>query len=122
MNFRRRLLVPALLVPAFLVLAALPAAAVGNGAGSGDIGDVNNPDPLSLPVALGLFIGIPALGFLIAILLSLGKRRGEARYRPGKPWEHGEQWFGTTAEETQQTQQERRKVALPGAGGASGRW
>jgi hypothetical protein len=118
----RRLLAVLLAVPALLLLAAAPAFAAAQDPGTGDIGDVHNPAPQSLPVMLGLYVGIPALGFLIAILLSMRSGKKSDRYRPGRPWEHDPAWFGTSVEESQQDQEQRRRAALPGAGGASGQW
>ena len=103
-------------VPGVLLLLAGPAAA------QGDIGDAHSPDPQSLPVMIGLYVGIPALFFLIAILLSLRSGRKSDRYRPGRPWEHDPAWFGSSVEESDEAQEQRRRAALPGAGGASGRW
>jgi hypothetical protein len=118
----RRLLAVVLAVPALLLLAAAPAFAAQQDSGVGDIGDVHNPEPQSLPVILGLYVGIPALGFLIAILLAGRPGKKTERYRPGRPWEHDPAWFGTSLEESQEDQEKRRRAALPGAGGASGQW
>lgn len=102
---------------------AAPALAAGQpDSGAGDIGDVHNPEPQSLPVIIGLYVGIPVAGFVIAYLLSLRSGRKTDRYRPGQPWHHDPAWFGTTQEQSQQVQDERRRAALPGSGGASGRW
>jgi len=118
----RRLLAVALAVPALLLVAAAPALAAQPDSGVGDVGDVHNPAPQSLPVMLGLYVGIPALGFLIAILLSMRSGKKTDRYRPGRPWEHDPAWFGTSLQESQEDQEKRRRAALPGAGGASGQW
>ncbi len=82
------------------------------------VGNAYNPEALSLPVALALFIGVPVLGFLISALLSFRTKRDKGRYRPGQPWDHDTEWFGRPPERSD----ERRRMALPHAGGASGRW
>lgn len=114
-----------LAVPTLLMLFAVPALAgpmpqpdVGNG----DIGDVHSPTHQSLPVMIGLYVGIPALGFLIAILLAGRSGRKSDRYRPGQPWKHDPAWFGSSEQDAEAVQEQRRRAALPGAGGASGRW
>jgi hypothetical protein len=89
---------------------------------TGDVGDAYSPSPQSLPVMIGLYIGIPAAGFVIAILLSLRAGQKSDRYRPGRPWQHDPAWFGSSVEESEDAQETRRRAALPGAGGASGRW
>jgi hypothetical protein len=71
---------------------------------------------------LGLYVGIPVAGFIIAILLSLRSGRKSDRYRPGQPWTHEPAWFGSSEQESEAVQEQRRRAALPGAGGASGRW
>jgi hypothetical protein len=83
-----------------------------------DIGDAYDPSALSLPIALGLFVGLPLLGFLISGLLAFRPQRDRARYRPGRPWDHDTEWFGQPPEHSN----ERRRMALPHAGGVSGRW
>ncbi len=118
----RRLLAVVLAVPALLLVLAGPALAAAQDPGAGDIGDVHTPAPQSLPVMLGLYVGIPALGFLIAILLAGRSGKKSDRYRPGRPWEHDPAWFGASQQELQEDQEQRRRAALPGAGGASGQW
>jgi len=121
--FGRRLIAPLLAVPVVLWLLAAPAFAAGQpDSGSGDIGDVHSPAPQSPLTMLGLYVGFPLLGFLIAFLLSLRSGKKSDRYRPGRPWEHDPAWFGTSVEESQEDQEKRRRAALPGAGGASGQW
>jgi hypothetical protein len=104
-------------VPGALLLLAGSAAAA-----QGDIGDVHSPSPQSVPVMIGLYGGIPAAGFLIAFLLSLRSGKKSDRYRPGRPWEHDPAWFGSSLEESESAQEQRRRAALPGSGGASGQW
>lgn len=90
---------------------ALPAAAA--------IGDVGSPDGLSLPLELLFFVGGPLLGFLIAGFFAFRPQRGASRrYRPGRPWTHDPVWFGDESA----LEHGPRRAALPGAGGASGRW
>jgi hypothetical protein len=109
--------------PVLLVLLAGPAAAAtSESPGSGDIGDVHSPQPQSLPVMLGLYVGIPLAGFVIAILLSLRSGKKSERYRPGRPWQHDPAWFGTSVEGSKEAEEEHQRAALPGAGGASGQW
>jgi hypothetical protein len=96
-----------------LALIAVPASA-------DDVGDTYSPDPLSPLAAVGLFVGIPALAFLISWILAVRSQRGVARYRPGRGWPYEQKWFGELPAEEHEG--ERRKVAVPGAGGASGRW
>lgn len=85
---------------------------------AGSVGDAYSPSSLSLPLALALFLGLPALGFLIAAVLSFRPQRDRGRYRPGRPWDYETQWFGQPPERSD----ERRRMALPHAGGASGDW
>lgn len=85
----------------------------------GKIGDVGSPESLSLPLTLLLFIGIPLLGFALGALLAFRPSKGESRrYRPGRPWTYDPVWFGDVAG----LELEPQRAALPGAGGASGRW
>jgi hypothetical protein len=110
-------------VPVLVLAIAGPALAASQpDSGAGDIGDAHSPAPQSLPVMLGLYVGIPLAGFLIAILLSLRSGKKSDRYRPGRPWEHDPAWFGSSADKAQEVQDERHRAALPGSGGASGRW
>ncbi|HSP38990.1 MAG TPA: hypothetical protein VLR26_14700 [Frankiaceae bacterium] len=119
---RSRVLALVLAVPALLMLYAVPALAAPNDAGVGDIGDVHSPAPQSVPTMIGLYLGIPAAGFLVAYLLSLRSGKKSDRYRPGQPWQHDAAWFGSSEQESAEVQEQRRRAALPGAGGASGRW
>jgi hypothetical protein len=117
-----------LAVPTLLMLFAVPALAAvihpspQPDVGRADIGDPHSPATQSLPVMILLYVGIPALGFVVAYLLSLRSGRKTDRYRPGQPWQHAPAWFGSTEEEAESVQEQRRRAALPGAGGASGRW
>jgi hypothetical protein len=100
-----------------VLLPALPAAAADTDIGQ--IGDVGNPDSLSVPLEVLLFVGIPLVGFIIAASLAFRPQKGTARrYRPGRPWTHEPVWFGDESA----LEQEPQRAALPGAGGASGRW
>jgi hypothetical protein len=106
-----------------VLLPALPAAASGNDIGKipqiGRIGDVGSPESLSVPLEVLLFIGIPVVGFIIAGLLAFRPQRGASRrYRPGRPWTFEPVWFGDESA----LEHEPKRAALPGAGGASGRW
>ena len=118
----RSLVALVLAVPAFLLVFAGSASAASQDGGEGDIGDVHSPASQSLPVMLALYVGIPALGFLVAYLLSLRSGRKTDRYRPGTPWRHEAAWFGSSEQESREVQEQRRRAALPGAGGASGQW
>jgi hypothetical protein len=109
-------------IPTLLLLLAAPALAAQPDSGAGDIGDVHSPAPQSVPVMIGLYIGIPAAGFLIAFLLSMRSGRKTERYRPGQPWQHDAAWFGSSEKESAEVTEQRRRAALPGAGGASGKW
>ena len=114
-----------LAVPTLLMLFAVPALAAPMpqpDVGNGDIGDVHNPAHQSLPMMLALYVGIPALGFLVAILLAGRSGKKSDRYRPGQPWQHDPAWFGSSEQDAEAEQEQRRRAALPGAGGASGRW
>ncbi len=102
---------------------ALPAGAITSNSTDisqiGQIGDVRSPDSLTLPLTLLLFIGIPMLGFAFGALIAFWPGKGESRrYRPGRPWTHDPVWFGDVAG----LELEPQRAALPGAGGASGRW
>jgi hypothetical protein len=119
---RSRVLGLVLAVPALLMLFAVPALAVQSDVGNGDIGDAHSPAPLSIPAMIGLYIGIPALGFLVAILLAGRSGKKTDRYRPGQPWQHAPAWFGSSEQESVEAQEQHRRAALPGGGGASGRW
>ena len=107
-----------------VLLPALPAAASdGNDIKHvnqiGQIGDVGSPESLSVPLEVLLFIGLPLLGFVIAALLAFRPQRGaNRRYRPGRPWAFEPVWFGDESVLEQGAQ----RAALPGAGGANGRW
>jgi hypothetical protein len=111
-----------LAVPTLLFLLAAPASAAQPDAGNGDIGDVHSPATQSALTMLGLYVGIPALGFLIAFLLAGRSAKKTERYRPGQPWQHDPAWFGSSEKESAEVTEQRRRAALPGAGGASGRW
>jgi hypothetical protein len=103
------------------LIPALPAAALPSGTGPGisKIGDVGSPSGLSLPVTLLIFVGGPVLAFLFGGLMALRPRRGSSRrYRPGRPWPYELAWFGDRS----RLEYEPKRAALPGAGGASGRW
>lgn len=125
---RSRVLGLVLAIPALLMLFAVPALAAEThptpqpDVGQGDIGDAHSPASQSLPTMILLYVGIPALGFLIAFLLSLRSGRKTDRYRPGQPWQHDPAWFGSSEQEAESVQEQRRRAALPGAGGASGKW
>ena len=100
-----------------VLLPALPAAAASTDFGR--IGDVGSPDSLSLPLEVLLFVGIPVLGFIFAASLAFRPQKGSARrYRPGRPWTYEPVWFGDESA----LEHEPQRAALPGAGGASGRW
>jgi hypothetical protein len=100
-----------------VLLPALPAAAAEGD--RGQIGDVRSPDSLSVPLEVLLFVGVPLLGFIIAASLAFRPQRGAARrYRPGRPWTFEPVWFGDESA----LELEPQRAALPGAGGASGRW
>ena len=106
-----------------VMLPALPAAASGNDIRHvnqiGQIGDVGSPESLSVPLEVLLFIGIPLVGFIIAGFMAFRPQRGASRrYRPGRPWNFEPVWFGDESA----LEQEPKRAALPGAGGASGRW
>jgi hypothetical protein len=106
-----------LFVGLVVLVPALPAAAASTD--FGNIGSVGDPQSLSLPLELLIFIGIPALGFVVAGLLAFHPSKGAStRYRPGRPWTHEPVWFGDESA----LEDEPKRAALPGAGGASGRW
>jgi hypothetical protein len=109
-------------VPTLVFLLAAPALAAQPDSGNGDIGDVHSPAAQSVPTMIALYLGIPALGFLIAFLLSLRSGKKSERYRPGQPWQHDPAWFGSSEKESAEVTEQRRRAALPGAGGASGQW
>ncbi len=109
------------LVMALVLLPALPAAALPNGTGPGlgQIGDVYSPQGLNLPLKLLIFVGIPLVGFVIGGLMAFRPQRGAVRrYRPGRAWTAEPVWFGDESA----LEHEPQRAALPGAGGASGRW
>ena len=104
-------------------LAALPALVLTQGDGTRPdvnlIGIPHDPAPLSLPQILGLFVAIP-LGLFCVIALIVYVRRGGTgayEYRPGRPWRFEAEWFGARPEQSEQP-----RMAMPGAGGASGSW
>jgi hypothetical protein len=110
----------AVLSAALAVLALVSVGLVAGPASAKDIGDTYSPDPLSPLAAVGLYVGIPAAISLISAFLAIRGTRGVSRYRPGRAWPHEQKWFGELPAEEHEG--ERRKVAVPGAGGASGRW
>ena len=103
-----------------LLIPALPAAADAvDPAQIGQIGNVHTPQGLSLPLTLLYFVGFPLLGFVIGGAMAFRPQRGASRrYRPGRPWTHEPVWFGDEST----LEHEPKRAALPGAGGASGRW
>ena len=105
---------------ALLFVPAFPAAASAvDPAQVGQIGNVGSPQGLSLPLTLLLFVGIPVVGFAIGALMAFRPQRGAGgRYRAGRPWNHEPVWFGDESA----LEREHKRAALPGAGGASGRW
>src|SRR3954462_1209595 len=105
---RALLLLLASPVVLFLLTAPAFAQSASESSGQGDVGDAHSPSALSLPVMIGLYVGIPAAGFVIAILLSMGSGKKSDRYRPGRPWEHDPAWFGSSVEESQEAQDEHR--------------
>lgn len=114
-----------LAVPTLLMLFTVPALAAPRpqpDVGNGDIGDVHSPAPQSLALMIGLYVGIPVAGFIIAFLLSLRSGKKSDRYRPGQPWKHDPAWFGSSEQDAKAAQEQRHRAALPGAGGASGKW
>lgn len=113
----RRVATVLALLPALLLLGAGAASAAGS-----DIGDPSSPDSQSPAMMLALYVGIPAVGFLIAIVLAGRSGRKTDRYRPGQKWDHEPAWFGSSEKESAEVQDTRRRSALPGAGGVSGRW
>ena len=104
-------------------LAALPTILIAQGGGINDdvnlIGNPHDPAPLSIPQIIGLFIAIPLGYFLIVALIVYVRRGGSGayEYRPGRPWRFEPEWFGAQPEQSDQP-----RVAMPGAGGASGSW
>lgn len=100
----------------------MPAAAAGGSTDVGQfgqIGDVRSPDGLGLPLSILLFVGIPLLGFLIGGLMAFRPSKGDSkRYRPGRAWTYQPVWFGDDSG----LELEPKRAALPGAGGAHGRW
>ncbi len=110
---RRALTVAAL---AFLTIPALSGAAFAQ-----DIGDSYSPDPLTPLEAWIVYGGTIAVGFAVAIILTVLSSRGSgpSRYRPGGPWPHPEVWIGAPPAVAED---ERPHVAAPGSGGASGTW
>ncbi len=106
-----------------LLLPAFPAAAASGGSTDvqqfGQIGDVRSPDGLSLPLTILLYVGIPLLGFIIGGVMAFRPSKNDRRrYRPGRPWTYEPVWFGDKSG----LELEPLRAALPGAGGASGRW
>ena len=96
-----------------LVAVQLPALA--------DVGEHYSPQPLHLAAYLGLFLGIPLGVILIVAAFTLRQPRstGALRYRPGRPWGFDAVWFGARPDDSDER---RPRVAVPGAGGASGSW
>ena len=83
------------------------------------IGNPYDPAPLSIPQIWGLFVAIP-LGLFCVIAIIVYVRRGGTgayEYRPGRPWRFEAEWFGARPEQSEQP-----RMAMPGAGGASGSW
>ncbi len=100
-----------------VLLPALPASA--DNTDFGKIGDVYSPDGLSLPLTILLYVGIPAVAFIIAGLLAVWSAKSSSqRYRPGRPWNKEPVWFGDESA----LEHEPQRAALPGSGGASGSW
>ena len=113
---------PTRITAAAASLALLPAVVLAQSGIHDDvnlIGQPHDPAPLSIPEILGLFVAIPlGLFFLVAIIVYVHRGgTGAYEYRPGRPWRFEPEWFGARPEQSDQP-----RMAMPGAGGASGSW
>jgi hypothetical protein len=109
----------ALIVAVLALAATVPL--LSTSASASDIGDAYSPDPLSALAAWAIYGGVVGGGFLIAITITVlsSRQTGPPRYRPGRPWAYDELWIG---DGPVAVEGERPRVAVPGAGGASGSW
>jgi hypothetical protein len=83
------------------------------------IGQRGDPHPLGLVNIILIFAGGPLAVFLVLAFLCLRPQRstGASRYRPGRGWTYGGEWFGTTDPLAADVE-----TVSPGHGGASGTW
>ena len=92
-----RLLGTAAATAAVLVAGALPAAA-DNVTNPPDVnvGTYSSGDPLNLGLTVLYFIGIPLAVFALVGLFTVGIQKGVGalKYRPGRAWAFGTEWFG----------------------------
>jgi hypothetical protein len=87
--------------------------------------DGSGPGGPSLGVGLTIlyFVVIPLGGFLlIAGLALLPSALSRPRYRPGRPWEHGTNWFGEPADEQTTKAGADSSARDTARGGASAEW
>jgi hypothetical protein len=107
-------------VTALLVLPATPAAAAVTVLARRDDGDDPGPG-LNVLQTLGIFVGIPALLFLvIAVLVSAPSAARGPRYRPGVGWWAAPVWFNGP-DDAERAVRESAGSSSEG-GGASARW
>ncbi len=106
-------------LPRVLATAAATVASVIAGAGPAAAlnGTYTSGDPLNLGLALLYFVGIPVVVFAVIGLFTVGYQRGVGalRYRPGRAWAYGTDWFGYSDLNDHAT-------PLTSPGGTSGSW
>lgn len=80
------------------------------------------PEPMPWLEVLGVFVGVPALLFLLIIVAvsapSMIKRGG---YRPGLSWWAAPEWFGTRPEDASADAESRTEEPVV-TGGVGARW
>jgi hypothetical protein len=109
-----------------VLTAAVAAGLAVPGIASADVGDFGSPDPMSTGHLLEIFVGVPVIVFLVVSLLVYFPRRGvdADHYRPGRPWRGTEPEWTTAQGDAPEPgfSESDPKMALPGAGGADGRF
>ncbi|HEY0558859.1 MAG TPA: hypothetical protein VGD03_01120 [Frankiaceae bacterium] len=109
-----------------VLAAAVTAGLAVPGIASADVGDFGSPDPMSTGHLLEIFVGVPLVVFVVVALLVYFPRRGVTadHYRPGRPWRGTEPEWTTAQGDAPEPQfsESDPKMALPGAGGADGRF
>lgn len=107
----------------FAGVVASPVAALASSGPLAAIGD-HQPGWGASAAYLGLVLGLVPVGVVIIVaLLTLRSPRahGGLRYRPGRPWAAPTAWFGEVDDDPA-VDPDHPRMAVPGMGGARGRW
>lgn len=97
------------------VAAATPAFAVEDGSDPGQ--------HIGLGAVLLIFLGVPfGLLIILAVLTYAPATKSVPRYRPGRPWDYDERWFGEKPEVTGPAAYELEPPKQSTTGGAGATW